>query len=68
MAQRFAAPTGRGLRQPTDPQKSNGQIENPPRYLEHGGLNKASKTAVNVNGIGRPNVYAVVKPGKGSSR
>lgn len=66
---RFAAPSSTGLRQPTDPKKDNGMIVNPPRYLELGGLDKASKTAPGVSkGLGRKNEYKVVKPGKGSSR
>ena len=38
MAQRYLEPSDVGLRKPTDTQKENGQIVNPPRYAEHGGL------------------------------
>ncbi|HUP07662.1 MAG TPA: hypothetical protein VMU47_10955 [Caldimonas sp.] len=69
MAQRYLAPSTAGLRQPTDPKKDNGMVVNPPRYLEMGGLDRASKTAASVsNSNTRKNEFAIVKPGKGSSR
>lgn len=67
---RLFAPSQTGLRKPTDPQKENGMVVNTPRYLEFGGLDKASKTSPSVNKAptGKKNVYGIVKPGKGSSR
>lgn len=66
---RFLAPSSAGLRHPTDPKKENGMVVNPPRYLEIGGLDKASRTAPSVSKGGtRKNVYGIVKPGKGSGR
>jgi hypothetical protein len=66
---RYLAPSSSGLRQPTDPKKENGQVVNPPRYVELGGLDKASKTSVMVSkSINKTNAYKVVKPGKGSAR
>jgi hypothetical protein len=38
MASEFLKPSNNGLRQPTDPQKENGQIINPPRFAEMGGV------------------------------
>lgn len=68
MSSNYLRPPGTGLRRPTDPQKANAMIENPPRYPQIGGLDKPSRTATSVNNAGGPNVYAVVKPGKGRSR
>jgi hypothetical protein len=68
MSTNWLKPSGSGLRRPTDPAKANAMIENPPRYPQIGGLDKASKTATGVNKAGGSNVYAVVKPGKGRSR
>ena len=67
---RYLAPSSSGLRQPTDPKKDNGMVVNPPRYLEFGGLERASKTAPGVNKAtsGKKNEYRIVKPGKGSTR
>lgn len=66
---RYLAPSSAGLRKPTDPQKDNGMIVNPPRYLEMGGLDKASRTAPSVSKGGtRKNDYRIVKPGKGAGR
>jgi hypothetical protein len=45
MTTKFLEPSTAGLRKPTDPQKENGQIINPPRYAEFGGLDKASRVA-----------------------
>jgi hypothetical protein len=61
MAEQFLKPSNAGLRQPTDIQKENGQIVNPPRMAELGGLDKAMR-------IKDINPLAVVKPGKGSAR
>jgi hypothetical protein len=58
MAQRFLEPSTAGLRKPTDAQKENGQCINPPRYAEHGGLDKASRTA-------QKNPLTISKPGGG---
>jgi hypothetical protein len=51
-------PSSAGLRRPTDPQKENGQIINPPRYAEHGGLDKPSR-------IAQKNPLSISKPGGG---
>jgi hypothetical protein len=61
MASEFLKPSNAGLRQPTDAQKENGQIINPPRYAEFGGLDKATR-------IKDVNPLAVVKPGRGASK
>lgn len=61
MASEFLKPSNSGLRQPTDAQKENGQIINPPRFAELGGLDKAMR-------VKDHNPLAVVKPGKGSAR
>lgn len=61
MPSQFLKPSQAGLRQPTDPQKENGQIINPPLFAEYGGLDKASRIATK-------NPFAVVKPGKGASK
>ena len=45
MPARYLEPSTSGLRKPTDPEKDNGQIINPPRYAEHGGLDKPSRIA-----------------------
>lgn len=42
---KFLEPSSAGLRQPTDPQKESGQIINPPRYAEMGGLDSAKRVA-----------------------
>jgi hypothetical protein len=56
MGTRYLEPSTDGLRKPTDPQKENGQIINPPRYAEHGGLDKASRVAqMNPLTISKPN-------------
>ena len=47
-----------GLRKPTDAQKENGQMINPPRYSELGGLDKASR-------IEQKNPLTISKPGGG---
>ena len=60
MPTRFLEPSTQGLRKPTDPQKENGQIINPPRYAEHGGLDKASRVA-------QKNPFTISKPGGGRS-
>lgn len=45
MGTRFLEPSTAGLRKPNDTQKENGQIINPPRYAEFGGLDKASRVS-----------------------
>lgn len=53
---KFLEPSPAGLRKPTDAQKENGQIINPPRYAEFGGLDAASRTAEkNILTISKPN-------------
>lgn len=43
------------IRQPLDNKKDNGQIANPPRYSEMGGLNTASDaTAKNKMSLSKP--------------
>ena len=56
-SQRYLMPSSDGLRKPTDPQKENGQIINPPRYAELGGLDALVFTA----GVGENS--AVVRQG-----
>jgi hypothetical protein len=58
MPTRYLEPSEEGLRKPTDPQKENGQVINPPRYAEHGGLDRASRTA-------QKNPLVISKPGGG---
>lgn len=49
-------PPSTGLRRPTDAGKVNGQMLNPPRYAELGGLSGPSKTAeMNPLTISKPN-------------
>jgi hypothetical protein len=56
MPDRFLEPSSAGLREPTDPQKDNGQIINQPRYSEHGGLDKPARLAQkNPLTISKPN-------------
>lgn len=43
MSSEYLKPGSGGLRQPTDPQKENGQIINPPRFAELGGLDSAKR-------------------------
>jgi hypothetical protein len=43
--QSYLKPAAGGIRKPTDPAQENGQIINPPRYAEFGGLTSASKIA-----------------------
>jgi len=53
---RFLEPSAEGLRKPTDPQKENGQIINPPRFAEFGGLDRPSRIAQeNALSISKPN-------------
>lgn len=69
MPSRYLQPSSTGLRQPTDPKKDNSNIVNPPRYLEFGGLDKASRTSPSVNkSVMKRNEFGIVKPGKGSGR
>jgi hypothetical protein len=60
MSERFLEPSSAGLRKPTDPQKENGQILNPPRYAELGGLDKPSR-------IAQKNPLHISKPNGGRS-
>jgi len=60
MSERFLEPSSAGLRKPTDPEKNNGQIINPPRYAEHGGLDKPAR-------IAQKNQLHISKPGGGRS-
>lgn len=55
MPSRFLEPSNAGLRQPTDPQKENGQIINPPRYAEYGGLDSGKR-------IAQKNPLTITKP------
>lgn len=55
MPSKFLEPSSAGLRKPTDAQKENGQIINPPRYAEHGGLDSAKRVA-------QKNPLAIKKP------
>lgn len=65
-APRFLAPSSAGLRQPGDAAQINGQIINPPRYAELGGLTGPSKVGPNVSkgGIGT-NHLNISKPNGG---
>lgn len=58
MSSRFLEPSPNGLRKPSDTQKENGQIINPPRFAEHGGLDRASK-------IEQKNPLTISKPNGG---
>jgi hypothetical protein len=60
MTTRYLQPSQDGLRKPTDPQKENGNIINPPRYAEFGGLTGPSKVATR-------NPLVISKPGGGRS-
>lgn len=55
---RFLAPSSAGLRKPTDAGKVNGQMHNPPRYAELGGLTGPSKVA-------EANPFTIAKPNGG---
>lgn len=56
MTQKFLQPSAGGLRRPTDAGKMNGQVINPPRYAEMGGLTGPTKTAAeNPLTISKPN-------------
>lgn len=58
MGVRYLEPSDTGLRKPTDPQKENGQMMNPPRYAEHGGLDRSQR-------ISQKNILTISKPGGG---
>lgn len=58
MGTRYLEPSTQGMRKPTDPQKENGQIINPPRYAEHGGLDKPAR-------IAQKNPFTISKPNGG---
>lgn len=51
MPSRFLEPSSAGLRQPTDPNKENGRIINPPRFADKGmgGLTSPKKIAATNN-------------------
>lgn len=55
MSNRFLQPSAIGLRKPTDAAQQNGNIVNPPRYAEFGGLSGPRKTA-------QSNAFRIVKP------
>lgn len=61
---RFLAPSDSGLRKPTDENQINGQVVNPPRYAEMGGLTGPGKVKTTVNNskfdIGNP--FNISKP------
>lgn len=61
MPSKFLEPSSGGLRKPTDAQKENGQIVNPPRFAEMGGLDKPSRVA-------QKNPFGIRKPGSGAGR
>lgn len=44
MTQTYLKPTSKGFRQPTDNALQNGNIMNPPRYAEMGGLTSGAKS------------------------
>lgn len=54
MPVRYLEPSSAGLRKPTDAQKENGQVVNPPRYCEFGGLDKPSR-------IAQKNIFSIRK-------
>lgn len=56
MTTKFLQPSGDGLRKPTDAQKENGQIINPPRFAEMGGLDASKRVA-------QKNALRIQKPG-----
>jgi len=56
MANRFLEPSETGLRKPTDPNQTNGQFINQPRYADFGGLSGPRKVA-------KRNPFQIVKPG-----
>lgn len=58
MPTRYLEPSPDGLRKPTDAEKENGQILNPPRYSEHGGLDGPKR-------IAQKNPLFISKPGGG---
>lgn len=60
MTTKFLEPSAGGLRKPSDAQKENGQIINPPRFSEMGGLDKASRVA-------QKNPLSIRKPTSGRS-
>ena len=50
MSSNFLKPSSRGFRQPTDNSLENGNIVNPPRYAELGGLSSgAASKAIHAN-------------------
>lgn len=67
MTTKFLQPPAGGLRKPTDAAQINGNIVNPPRYAEYGGLRGPSRVATAVNNsifdIGNP--FTISKPNGG---
>ena len=63
------APSSAGLRKPTDSSQLNGQMYNPPRYAEWGGLDGAAKTKTSVNNskydVGNPLTISKPNGGRG---
>lgn len=54
--QAYLKPGGGGIRKPTDAAQDNGQVINPPRYAQFGGLTSAEKAAgYNPLTISKPN-------------
>jgi hypothetical protein len=60
MVNRYLQPSADGLRKPTDPQKENGQIINPPRFAEFGGLDAPHR-------VSQKNPLTISKPNGGRS-
>lgn len=65
MSTNIFKPSGSGLRMPTDPKQMNGDIVNPPRYAEWGGLSGPDKikTTVNHSKFDLGNPFRISKPG-----
>ena len=67
MSSNFLKPSESGLRRPTDANQVNGQIINPPRYCEYGGLDSPMrvKTGVNKSKFDIGNPLTISKPNGG---
>ena len=65
MSSNIFKPNAGGIRQPTDPKQVNGDIINPPRYAELGGLTGPGKIkhGVNNSAFDLPNLIKITKPG-----
>ena len=65
----FLKPSEAGLRKPTDAAQINGQVINPPRYCEYGGLSGPSRVVTTVNNskfdIGNPFHISKTNGGRG---